>query len=37
MKIEERFTESNINKEYKFRRQIGNGFISKRGMKPRMK
>ena len=37
LKIEERFRKSNINKGYKFRRCIGNAFISKRGYKPYFK
>ena len=37
LKIEERFKESNINNGYKFRRQFSNAYISKHGMKPKIK
>ena len=36
-RIEERFSHSNMNNGYKFRRQFSKAFISKRGMKPKIK
>lgn len=36
-KIEERFQESTINKEYAFKRSYNGGFISNRGLKPIIK
>ena len=36
-KIEERFAHSNLNNGYSFRRQSTQAFISKRGLKPRIK
>ena len=37
VKIEDRFSQSCINKGYKFKRFNGNAFISKRGLKPRLR